>query len=63
MHILLDILCNEFIEHAFFLFQFLLRDQYSYYRPIGKVEFYMYIYSRDSLSYLYYKLIIIVLYS
>lgn len=39
--ILLDSFCNEFLEYAFFLFQFLLKDQYSYYDPIGKVNFYI----------------------
>ncbi|XP_071563681.1 uncharacterized protein [Temnothorax nylanderi] len=34
MHILLDSFCNEFIEHAVFIFQFLLKDQYSQYYPI-----------------------------
>ncbi|XP_025263596.1 uncharacterized protein LOC105259189 [Camponotus floridanus] len=32
--ILLDLFCNEFLEYAFFLFQFLLKDQSSYYNPI-----------------------------
>ncbi|XP_050448925.1 metacaspase-2-like isoform X3 [Cataglyphis hispanica] len=32
--ILFDSLCDEFLEHAFFLFQFLLKDQSSYYTPI-----------------------------
>ncbi|XP_070170436.1 repetitive organellar protein-like [Polyergus mexicanus] len=34
MCILLDSFCNEFLEYAFFLFQFLLKDQSSYYNPI-----------------------------
>ncbi|EZA59676.1 hypothetical protein X777_16659, partial [Ooceraea biroi] len=34
VHILLDVLCVEFTQHAFFLFQFLLKDQSSQYHPI-----------------------------
>ncbi|XP_011875751.1 PREDICTED: uncharacterized protein LOC105566399 isoform X2 [Vollenhovia emeryi] len=34
MCILLDSFCNELVEHAFFLFQFLLKDQSSQYYPI-----------------------------
>ncbi|KAL0129526.1 hypothetical protein PUN28_001648 [Cardiocondyla obscurior] len=34
MQILMDSLCNDFIEYAFFLFQFLLKDQSSQYYPI-----------------------------
>ncbi|XP_018360746.1 PREDICTED: uncharacterized protein PF14_0093-like [Trachymyrmex cornetzi] len=34
MYILLDSFCNEFVEYAFFLFQFLLKDQSSQYYPI-----------------------------
>jgi len=45
MYILLDLFCNEFIEHAFFLFQFLLKDQCSQYYPIGKLELYKHIFS------------------
>lgn len=45
MYILLDSFCNEFVEHAFFLFQFLLKDQCSQYYPIGKVESYRHIFS------------------
>lgn len=37
INILLDLLCNDFIEHAFFLFQYLLKDQSNRYHPIGKV--------------------------
>lgn len=39
--ILLDSFCNEFLEYAFFLFQFLLKDQSSYYNPIGKINSYI----------------------
>ncbi|XP_067208947.1 putative histone-lysine N-methyltransferase 1 isoform X2 [Linepithema humile] len=39
MYILLDSFCNECFEHAFFLFQFLLKDQSSQYYPIGKIKF------------------------
>ncbi|XP_039314559.1 uncharacterized protein LOC105193856 isoform X2 [Solenopsis invicta] len=34
MYILLDSFCNEFVEYAFCLFQFLLKDQCSQYYPI-----------------------------
>lgn len=39
--ILLDSFCNEFLEYAFFLFQFLLKDQSGYYNPIGKINSYI----------------------
>ncbi|XP_018352292.1 PREDICTED: uncharacterized protein LOC108754466 [Trachymyrmex septentrionalis] len=34
MYMLLDSFCNEFVEYAFFLFQFLFKDQSSQYYPI-----------------------------
>ncbi|XP_011701501.1 PREDICTED: protein PFC0760c-like isoform X2 [Wasmannia auropunctata] len=34
IHILLDSFCNQFVEQAFFLFKFLLKDQCSQYYPI-----------------------------
>ncbi|XP_011056238.1 PREDICTED: uncharacterized protein LOC105147133 [Acromyrmex echinatior] len=34
IYMLLDSFCNEFVEYAFFLFQFLFKDQSSQYYPI-----------------------------
>jgi len=57
---LLDSFCNEFVEYAFFLFQFLFKDQSSQYYPVGKVKFYSHVLV---IIYLYHKLILIVLHS
>lgn len=57
IYILLDSFCNEFLEHAFFLFQFLLKDQSSYYNPIGEVDFYTFLYFRDFCHYITYNYI------
>lgn len=37
IYILLDSLCNGLIDHAFFLFTFLLKDQSNQFYPIGKM--------------------------
>lgn len=38
MTILLNALCETFLEYAFYLFQFLVVDQYSNFYPIGKIN-------------------------
>ncbi|CAK9823365.1 hypothetical protein ANTRET_LOCUS1725 [Anthophora retusa] len=39
MTLLLDALCKMFLEHAFFLFEFLISDQYGNFYPIDLVHF------------------------